>query len=101
MSNQYASVEAKASYAMGRQVGEQLQGHPFKEMETDAFIDGLRDFMERKTAQLSEEEQQQALQEIGQRLQQAQEERAAMQGQANIAAGQKFLAENAQRAEVV
>lgn len=100
MSDKFPSLEDKASYAIGRQVGEQLLEHPFREMNFSALIEGLSDRVGDSPEQISEQDQAEALNEIGQRLQKEQEEQMAAQAQVNIEEGQKFLTENAQRSEV-
>lgn len=100
MSDKFPSLEDKASYAIGRQVGEQLLEHPFREMNFNALIEGLSDRVEDAPEQITEQDQAEALNEIGQRLQKEQEEQMAAQAQVNIEEGQKFLTENAQRPEV-
>lgn len=100
MSDKFPSLEDKASYAIGRQVGEQLLEHPFREMNFTALIEGLSDRVGDAPEQISEQDQAEALNEIGQRLQKEQEEQMAAQAQVNIEEGQKFLTENAQRPEV-
>lgn len=100
MSDKFSTLEDKASYAIGRQVGEQLLEHPFREMNFTALIAGLSDRVENAPVRVDEQAQAEALNEIGQRLQREQEEQMAQQVQLNIEEGQKFLSENAQRPEV-
>lgn len=83
----------RASYAQGYQIGEQGQGLP---VEVDAFLEGVRDGLE-NTGKLEGEELQAALQGFQRRLSEAH----AAEAEANSSAGEEFLAENAERPEVL
>lgn len=100
MSDKFPSLEDKASYAIGRQVGEHLLGHPFKQMNFTALMEGLADIVEKVPSQVSEQDQQQALDEINSRLQKQHEEMQAANAEKEIEVGKQFLEENAKRPEV-
>ena len=91
MSNEYTSVEALASYAIGRQVGEQLQAQPFPGMHTEALLTGLGDVLNGNTVPYKEDQLRGALDEINQRLLRMRKQ----QANALAAAGERFLEQNA------
>jgi FKBP-type peptidyl-prolyl cis-trans isomerase FklB len=93
MSDVFSTLEQKASYGVGRQMGEQLAANPFEGIEISAVQAGLADAFEGKESVVSMEDLQEAFTEISRRLQLAQEEAA----EAASAEGDTFLVENAKR----
>ncbi|MEQ9209301.1 MAG: FKBP-type peptidyl-prolyl cis-trans isomerase [Pseudomonadales bacterium] len=90
-----SSVEARASYGVGMQMGNQLK-QAFEGVSLEAAQAGIQDAFNNGQLRLEVDEINAAIGEIQQRLQ------AAMQAAAGeqAAAGQAFLTENATRAEV-
>jgi FKBP-type peptidyl-prolyl cis-trans isomerase FklB len=93
MSDVFSTLEQKASYGVGRQMGEQLAANPFEGIDISAVQAGLADAFEGKESVVSMEDLQEAFTEISRRLQLAQEEAAEA---ANVE-GDAFLADNAKR----
>jgi FKBP-type peptidyl-prolyl cis-trans isomerase len=97
-----ASLEsdaAKASYAIGRDMGTNLapaQGR----LDEAAFLRGLREAMDGVDAALPQEELRASLQTFSQQIQEEQRAQREAEGQANLEEGEAYLAENEQRAEV-
>jgi FKBP-type peptidyl-prolyl cis-trans isomerase FklB len=96
MTQTFSGTEALASYAIGRQVGEQLQGQPFPGLNPDALLQGLGDVLKGQPCPYKEAELRQALDEINQRVQRMQKQ----QANSMAAAGEQFLKQNASRPEV-
>ena len=91
--------DAKASYAIGRDMGTNLapaQGR----LDMDAFMRGLREAMAEEDAALPQEELRAALQAFSQGIQEEQAAEREAVAQANEEEGAAYLAENEQRAEV-
>ncbi len=97
MAEQYTSVEALASYAIGRQVGEQLTSQPFPGLEPDALLSGLSDVLKGQACPYKEDQLRGAMDELNQRVQRMQKQ----QANAMAAAGEQFLKQNAARPGVV
>jgi FKBP-type peptidyl-prolyl cis-trans isomerase FklB len=97
MAEKYTSVEALASYAIGRQVGEQLTSQPFPGMEPDALLSGLSDVLKGQVCPYKENDLRAAMDELNQRVQKMQKQ----QANAMAAAGEQFLKQNAARPGVV
>ncbi len=93
MAEKYTSVEALASYAIGRQVGEQLTSQPFPGMEPDALLSGLSDVLKGQACPYKENDLRAAMDELNQRVQKMQKQ----QANAMAAAGEQFLKQNAAR----
>lgn len=96
MAEKYTSPEALASYAIGRQVGEQLTAQPFPGMHPDALLEGLGHVLRGETSPYKDAELRTALDEINQRVQRMQKQ----QANSMAAAGEGFLKQNATRAGV-
>jgi FKBP-type peptidyl-prolyl cis-trans isomerase FklB len=96
MTEKLSGAEALASYAVGRQVGEQLQGQPFPGLNPDALLQGLGDVLKGQPCPYKETELRGALDEINQRVQRMQKQ----QANSMAAAGEQFLKQNATRPEV-
>lgn len=87
---------ARASYAIGRNVGRNLTptaGH----LDLDAFARGVEDMLAEREAAVPEEELQAALQSFSQTIQQEQQAEMASRAEANRREGEAFLEENAAR----
>lgn len=94
--SKFTTNEAKASYGIGLQMGEQLAANPFEGLEIEAVQAGLFDAFNKQELQVDPQDLQAAFQEIQQKMQAAQAE----QSKEVIAAGEAFLADNAKRDEV-
>ncbi|WP_130537452.1 FKBP-type peptidyl-prolyl cis-trans isomerase [Thiomicrorhabdus indica] len=97
MSQNYTTTPDIVSYGLGRQFGDQLGSDPFAGINADAIAQGLLDAMQGKASPIADEQFQKAFQEINE-IMQAQE---AEKAKAAAADGEAFLAENADRDEVV
>jgi FKBP-type peptidyl-prolyl cis-trans isomerase FklB len=91
------TLPERYSYTMGVRLGELLKGQGIGELDVDAFAAAIDDVLSGRPARLSEEQMREAVaaqQRVlaGQRAQRA---------QANLQAGQAFLANNAGRPDVV
>jgi len=92
--------EQKASYGIGLNMGSQLA--PAESMmDMDAFRAGIRDGMAGNDPAIPQEEIQVALQAFSEAVNEAETQRMAVEGEANQAAGEAFLAENAQKEGIV
>ncbi|WP_251357853.1 FKBP-type peptidyl-prolyl cis-trans isomerase [Kangiella sp. TOML190] len=91
----FSSTEAKASYGIGLQMGQQAHG-AFEGVTLDALVAGIQDAFNAQAPQVDGNDINAAFQEIQQRLQAKQAEDA----EKFAAEGQAFLAENAKRDEV-
>lgn len=93
MTEKYTSTEALASYAIGRQIGEQLTAQPFPGLLPEALLAGLGAVLRGETVPYKDEELHGALDEINRRMQRMQKQQANAMAQA----GEAFLKQNAQR----
>ena len=91
MSQPLAGVEALASYAIGRQIGEQLQGQPFPGLQIDPLLLGLGDVLRGQASPYKEDELRGAMDELNRRVQRMQKQ----QANSMAAAGEQFLKQNA------
>ncbi len=91
----FNTTEAKASYGIGMQMGQQAYG-AFKGVELNALVAGLQDAFNGQAPQVDPNDINTAFQEIQQQLQAQQAEDA----DKFAAEGEAFLAENAKRDEV-
>ncbi|TKB55373.1 FKBP-type peptidyl-prolyl cis-trans isomerase [Ferrimonas aestuarii] len=89
----FDSVEQKASYGVGRQMGEQLAANSFEGIEISAVQQGLADAFEGKASAVEMADLQQAFAVISERLNEQRE----AQAKAAAAEGEAFLADNAKR----
>lgn len=96
MSDDYTSIEQRASYGVGRQMGEQLVNQPFDGLDKDAVIVGVTEALNGEPVQVEPDLINEAFKEIQARMKAKDEEKAA----GMTAEGEKFLAENAQRGEI-
>ena len=92
--------EQKASYGIGRNIGQQLAPAEGR-LDMAAFSQGVRDAMAGREAALSDEEIQTALQAFSASVQQAETERREQEATANREEGEAYLASNAEREGVV
>lgn len=91
------TVEQRASYGIGRQMGDQLAQNGFDGVDIEAAATGLKDAFNGEPLRVDAEALTAAFNELSQRLREKQEQEA----QAAIEAGQQFLADNAKRDGVV
>lgn len=97
MAEKFTSIEALASYAVGRQVGEQLSSQPFPGLEPDALIAGLGDVLKGQASPYKDDELRGAMDELNRRVQRMQQQQAT----AMAAQGEQFLKQNATKSGVV
>lgn len=96
MTEQYQTPEAKASYGVGRQMGEQLAANPFEGVVSSAVAAGLIDALEGKESAVSRADLEAAFGVISERMQAAQ----AAKAKELASAGEAFLAENAKKSGI-
>ena len=94
--SEYTSVEARVSYGIGRQMGDQLSSNPIEGLSIDAVLAGLADSLNGAPSVVETSALQEAFNEMHQRIQAKEAE----QAKELSAEGEKFLAENARRDEV-
>jgi FKBP-type peptidyl-prolyl cis-trans isomerases 1 len=97
MSERYTSAASLASYAVGRQIGEQLTAQPFPGMHPEALLEGLGNVLKQIPSPYTENELRAALDEINRQVTRMRKQEA----NALAAAGEKFLELNKQRPEVI
>ncbi len=97
MSHPYSTLEQRVSYGLGQRMGGQLAANPFPGLDANAVAAGLLDALQGLASQVPGPELDAAFAEISSRLQ-AQE---AQKSKQFAAAGEAFLAQNAQREGVV
>jgi FKBP-type peptidyl-prolyl cis-trans isomerase len=88
--------DQKASYGIGLNMGSQL-GAAESHIDMDALIDGLVDGMAGNEPRVPESELQAVLQELSATIQAEEAARIEAESEANAAAGEAYLAENAQK----
>jgi len=93
MSDKYNTIELRASYGVGRQMGEQLASNPFDGVDADAVAQGVIDALSGKDSQVARPDLEEAFRTIGTRMQ----EKQAQQAKAQAKVGELFLAENAKK----
>lgn len=96
MSEEFTTIDERASYGIGRQVGEQLARQPFEGMSTKAVIAGIADVLDGNPSQVSDKDIKSAIDELNKKL--VKEEKNAAGRFA--AEGEQFLKDNAARDEV-
>ncbi len=94
---QLETLEQKASYGIGRQMGDQLAQQPFDGMDVKAISAGIADALDGAEMRVEVKDIQEAFNVINERLKAKQEEEAKQAS----AVGEQFLAENAKRDGVV
>lgn len=90
------SIEDKASYIIGYNLGRQLKNNDIK-ANTDLILKGLRDATSGAQAMMSEEEMQSTMQTFQQQVMAAQEAKQKALGEKNKTEGEAFLAKNKAR----
>jgi FKBP-type peptidyl-prolyl cis-trans isomerase FklB len=96
MSEEFTTIDEKASYGIGRQVGEQLASQPFDGMSPKAVIAGIADVLEGNPTRVSENEIKAAIDDLNKRLMKQQNQAAGMQAEE----GEQFLKDNSDRDEI-
>ncbi len=96
MSEEFTTIDEKASYGIGRQVGEQLASQPFDGMSPKAVIAGIADVLEGNPTRVSENEIKAAIDDLNKRLMKQQNQAAGMQAEE----GEQFLKNNSDRDEI-
>ncbi len=94
--SQYETIEQKASYGIGRQIGDQLANQSFEGLALSAVQQGIEDALLDKAFAVSREEIGEAFRLLTERLEAEEQARGEKMG----AEGQAFLAANAERPEV-
>jgi FKBP-type peptidyl-prolyl cis-trans isomerase len=94
------SNDQKASYGIGLNMGSQL-GAAESHIDMEALIDGLVDGMAGNEPRVPESELQTVLQELSATIQAEEAARVEAESEANAAAGEAFLAENAEKDGVI
>ena len=90
------SPKAKESYSLGFSFGEGLKKQEM-DIDLEIYAAGIRDSLEGKNPQISEEEIRAAIEGIRQRAYAAQQQRLREQAGKNLEEGKAFLAENAKK----
>jgi FKBP-type peptidyl-prolyl cis-trans isomerase FklB len=93
MSDNFESLEQRASYGVGRQLGDQIANAPFDGFEADAALAGFTDAINGADFQVEPDQINEAFREIQTRMQAAEAE----QAKTMSADGQAFLGENAKK----
>lgn len=93
MSDNFETVEQRASYGVGRQLGDQIANAPFDGFEADAALAGFTDAINGTDFKVEPDQINEAFQEIQARMQAAEAE----QAKTLSAGGQEFLDENAKK----
>jgi FKBP-type peptidyl-prolyl cis-trans isomerase FklB len=96
MADPITSIDDRASYAIGRQMGDQLNKSAFDGMKSEAVLSGMADALAGRPSPISREELNEAIDDLNKRMLQKQQEQASEQE----AAGEAFLAQNAERDDV-
>lgn len=91
------TIEQKASYGIGRQMGDQLAANSFEGVDLNALAAGIRDSFNGEALAIEANEIQDAFNVINERIQEAQKK----QAEEFVKAGEEFLTENAKRDGVV
>ncbi|MDC0598417.1 FKBP-type peptidyl-prolyl cis-trans isomerase [Gammaproteobacteria bacterium] len=97
MSDKFTSIDERASYGVGRQMGEQLASQPFDGMQVDSVLEGIADSLAGRPSQVSDADMRVAIDDLNQRMLRQQQEQAGVQS----AEGEAFLEQNATREEIV
>lgn len=96
MSDPYSTLEQQASYGIGRQLGDQLSNKPFADFDIEAATTGFSDAVNGQASRIDVETLNKAFTAIKEKVEQHQNSQAKVMA----AEGEKFLTENAKRAEV-
>ncbi|SER51470.1 FKBP-type peptidyl-prolyl cis-trans isomerase FklB [Vreelandella subterranea] len=92
--------EERLAYSLGVTLGESIQAD-VEDLDIDAFTDGIRDVFEGNDLALDEAQMSEALMAFQEQSMAAREAEAAQASEANREAGAAYLAENAERDEVI
>ena len=79
MADSKTSIDDRASYAIGRQMGEQLTKNPFDGMQPEAVLSGMADALAGKESPISLEDMNEAIDDLNKRMLQQQQEQAGEQ----------------------
>jgi FKBP-type peptidyl-prolyl cis-trans isomerase FklB len=96
MTQPFSGTEALASFAVGRQIGEQLQSQPFPGLSVDALVAGIAMVLRGEPCPYKEDELRAAIDELNRRVQRMQKQ----QANGLASAGEQFLKQNAGRAGI-
>jgi FKBP-type peptidyl-prolyl cis-trans isomerase FklB len=96
MTQPFSGTEALASFAVGRQIGEQLQSQPFPGLSVDALVAGIAMVLRGEPCPYKEDELRAAIDELNRRVQRMQKQ----QANGLASAGEQFLKQNAGRAVI-
>jgi FKBP-type peptidyl-prolyl cis-trans isomerase FklB len=91
----------KLSYALGLGIGQQLAQMGAHDISADDFAQAIKDVLEGRELKVSHREAQTIVQTYFQEQEKKLQAQRAEQGKAHKEAGEKYLAENAKKAEVV
>ena len=94
------TFEAKASYALGQDVGNSLK-RMIAHVDIDILVRGLRDKLEDKEPLLDQAEAAEVMKEFSKKMQEAMTEEKKSAGEKNLKEGEAFLAENKAKEGVV
>lgn len=94
-----ATDKDKVSYMIGMDVGQNL-GQFKDEVDVDVLVRGLRDAMDGKETQLTQEQAAEVRQQFMQRMQAQAQQQRVQAAETNRAEGEAFLAENGKKAGV-
>lgn len=94
--SEYKTIEARVSYGIGRQMGDQLSSNPIEGLSIDGVLAGLADSLNGVESVVSHEDLNAAFGEMHKRMQAAEAEK----GKVMAVEGEKFLAQNAEREEI-
>jgi len=95
------TLEQKASYAMGQDIGKTITNMPEDALQIDLVIQGIRDAVNEEEPLLDPQETMQVMQEFGAQMQQAAEAERMEKAESNLADGQAFLEENKAKEGVI
>jgi len=96
MSNKYESLEQKAAYGIGMNMGGQLIGQSFDGLEIDLVAQGLKDAFVKAEPAVSQADIQTAFEHITQLMKDKQQQ----QSKGKVEAGKQYLADNEKKAGV-
>ncbi|NRA72513.1 MAG: FKBP-type peptidyl-prolyl cis-trans isomerase [Gammaproteobacteria bacterium] len=94
--SEYTTIEQRASYGVGRNMGDQLAANPFDGIDISAVQQGIADAFTNVDSKVSMDELNAAFKKINESMQAA----AAEKSGEMAAEGEAYLAENAKRAEI-
>lgn len=94
--SEYTTIEQRASYGVGRNMGDQLAANPFDGIDISAVQQGIADAFNKVDSQISLDDLNAAFKEINERMQAASAEKAGVMA----SEGEAYLEENAKREEI-